>query len=311
MNPVGYIYLVTNTVNRKRYVGCTIRSVSARWSQQKSLAKSGGGYALHSALRKYGYDQFTVECIETVHGTHADLMAAEVRQIELQGSTVPAGYNLTKGGEGVDYSIPEIREKQLRAIRSWAATPESREAMQRGAQKRLADPEWRKHNLEQLQRQHACPEWQAARAAGLVKAHSDPELIEKHKQAVDTRSTNQEWVKNTTEANRRKATDPKWLEATREASRKKSADPKWHAAIQEGANKRSADPEWRKNTAEAAKRRASDPAWIAANLAARQKQVLAQDALCSPEERERRVRERANRAAKVNRLNTLLETDEQ
>jgi len=54
----GYVYLVTNTVNGKKYVGCTRVTVSRRWIQHRSAAKNGSPFALHQAIRKYGFNKF-------------------------------------------------------------------------------------------------------------------------------------------------------------------------------------------------------------------------------------------------------------
>jgi hypothetical protein len=56
----GRVYLITNTVNGKRYVGKTHRASRKRWADHCSAAKRGSQYPLHCAIRKYDKDAFAV-----------------------------------------------------------------------------------------------------------------------------------------------------------------------------------------------------------------------------------------------------------
>jgi len=197
MNVVWYIYLVTNLVNRKRYVGCTKVSVQRRWAQHRSAAAKGSSLLIHRAIRKYGTENFSIEVIETVEGVHADLMAAEVRQIAACGCLVPYGYNLTPGGQGVDYSVPAIREKHLAAVRKSSSTQE-----------------WRTKNAEATRRLASTSEWREAQLEGVRK-----------------RSVSPEWRENITKANREKSTDPRWQEAHAEGVRRRNASPGWAVSV--------------------------------------------------------------------------------
>ena len=122
----GYIYIITNLVSGKMYVGCTQVSLKRRWSQHLSSARKGSSLAIHRAIRKYGGSNFKIECLETTP-TIEEMLKAEITQISVFGCTVPNGYNLTAGGEGVDFSVPAAREKLMQ-----------------GASKRKSDPEWHK-----------------------------------------------------------------------------------------------------------------------------------------------------------------------
>jgi group I intron endonuclease len=105
----GYVYLVTNLVNGKKYVGYTTRTVEKRWKEHLTLSARGGLFYFHCALRKYGREGFRVETLEVVVGTQVDIQAAEVRHIAFQESLTPSGYNLTAGGEGThDFSVDAL-----------------------------------------------------------------------------------------------------------------------------------------------------------------------------------------------------------
>ena len=58
-----FIYLITNTINGKVYVGQTIETVHRRWQHHKYAAKGNRKHHLLNALRKYGPDSFMVETL--------------------------------------------------------------------------------------------------------------------------------------------------------------------------------------------------------------------------------------------------------
>lgn len=99
---VGFIYLIRNLITNKVYVGLTEKTVAKRWACHKSYAakppkRSGRGY-IHSAIHKYGVENFTIEVIEEV--SLDNLSLAEKKWIAHYDSTNPTrGYNLTTGGE--------------------------------------------------------------------------------------------------------------------------------------------------------------------------------------------------------------------
>jgi group I intron endonuclease len=95
----GFIYLVTNVISGKRYVGKTTLRVDQRWKYHLYAAKTGSLCHLHKAIRKYGPPSFMVETLaQFVDEISLDF--AERKFIKELGTKVPAGYNLTDGGEG-------------------------------------------------------------------------------------------------------------------------------------------------------------------------------------------------------------------
>jgi group I intron endonuclease len=93
------IYLITNTINGKRYVGQTIKSLNKRWSQHKIDSRNYSELALHRAIRKYGPNVFSVETLEICNSTDI-LNEKEVYWIKYLKSKIN-GYNCTDGGNGV------------------------------------------------------------------------------------------------------------------------------------------------------------------------------------------------------------------
>ena len=74
---IGYIYLITNLVNGKKYIGCTMISLKRRWTQHLSSARKNSPMAIHRAIRKYGPSSFKIECIETMP-TRDSMLTAEI-----------------------------------------------------------------------------------------------------------------------------------------------------------------------------------------------------------------------------------------
>ena len=95
------VYLVTNLVNDKKYVGKTIKTLPKRWSVHKAHAKKGSQFYFHKALMKHGFHNFKTEILFEV-GDHDDCVNLEKDMIVRYRTRDPKyGYNLTDGGEGI------------------------------------------------------------------------------------------------------------------------------------------------------------------------------------------------------------------
>jgi group I intron endonuclease len=116
----GLIYLIINTINGKRYIGQTVKTLRQRWQQHKAHAKQGADTLLGKAIRKYGPESFTIEVVAESYAPFLD--DAEKLAIWVYQSHVRrGGYNLTHGGDGTpagpdnpNYGKPrseEIRKK--------------------------------------------------------------------------------------------------------------------------------------------------------------------------------------------------------
>ena len=61
---MGYIYLITNSINNKQYIGQSISiDINTRWKQYKKLDKSSIGRVLYNAFIKYGINNFKFQII--------------------------------------------------------------------------------------------------------------------------------------------------------------------------------------------------------------------------------------------------------
>ncbi len=109
--PTFVVYLLTNQVNGKVYVGIT--NCYEKRMREHSYAYHETSGVLARAIRKHGWHSFTSTILEHIPD-HASAIQREVSVIAQYDSTDPTkGYNLTQGGEGtVGYSpSPESREK--------------------------------------------------------------------------------------------------------------------------------------------------------------------------------------------------------
>lgn len=101
------IYCFTNLINNKKYIGQSI-NIEDRVTQHRSRYKiendSGYKSAFHSALRKYGLENFSFSIIEEC--TIEELDDKERYWIQKYNTISPYGYNLTPGGQKnkVDYT---------------------------------------------------------------------------------------------------------------------------------------------------------------------------------------------------------------
>ena len=99
---IGKLYLITNTVNNKKYVGKTYQEVETRFKQHvsDSIRERNKNRPLYRAMRKYGVENFTVELIGSFEEQILEEM--EVKYIEYY-DTYKNGYNATLGGDGAKY----------------------------------------------------------------------------------------------------------------------------------------------------------------------------------------------------------------
>jgi group I intron endonuclease len=123
------VYLITNRVNGKRYVGQSEVELETRWKWHvtSSRCPSSAGYqkmAIVRAIAKHGPDAFDRQVIEEC-STQEELDAAEIRWIAELGTFGKAGYNLTMGGHGIKgYRHTEDTKRRMSESRKGKKMPE-------------------------------------------------------------------------------------------------------------------------------------------------------------------------------------------
>lgn len=104
----GYIYLITNKVNQKKYVGQTRTTIKERYKKHIKTSRTSNRH-LYCAMRKYGIENFIIEELERVENDN-QLDIREQYWISYYNSYYN-GYNETKGGSGnLQYNYDEIYE---------------------------------------------------------------------------------------------------------------------------------------------------------------------------------------------------------
>lgn len=64
----GIIYLITNNINNKKYIGQTIQPLKNRIHQHVSKSRDiDVNTPLHNSIRKHGWSSFSVEIIDYAH----------------------------------------------------------------------------------------------------------------------------------------------------------------------------------------------------------------------------------------------------
>lgn len=117
------IYLVTNTISGRQYIGQTRRALPRRWQGHLQLARKGLNTALARAIRKHGADAFELTQIATCI---RDPGLVEAQLIIQYGTKAPRGYNLTDGGDGVGGLPREIIERGAALRKGRKHTPEAK-----------------------------------------------------------------------------------------------------------------------------------------------------------------------------------------
>jgi group I intron endonuclease len=92
---LAYIYILTNKINGKKYVGQTTKEIKNRLYEHKHEANNRCKQIIHKAIKKYGWNNFDVtyfECSKEI------LDAMERILIYLWDTQIPNGYNAESGG---------------------------------------------------------------------------------------------------------------------------------------------------------------------------------------------------------------------
>lgn len=103
---MAFIYVITNDVNGKQYVGQTVNSIKYRFKEHLRN-KEYFDYPLYRAMKKYGTEHFSIEQLEEC--PIEELNNKEIYWIKKL-NTYYNGYNATLGGEGTRTRADEYSE---------------------------------------------------------------------------------------------------------------------------------------------------------------------------------------------------------
>jgi hypothetical protein len=105
-NKIHYVYLTTNLVNGKQYVGD--HTINGRYYL-------GSGSILNSAIKKYGKDNFFKEILEWFD-TRKEASLAQEKYIKQFNTLAPNGYNINPNGGIPGTNTPESIEKMRQKL---------------------------------------------------------------------------------------------------------------------------------------------------------------------------------------------------
>lgn len=118
LRPFGYVYIIYNDINSKKYIGITTRSIDERYKEHTKADSYIG-----KAIRKYGEAHFRIKEIDTGESLE-ELYNLEKEYIKKYDS-FHNGYNLTIGGDGIQISEPinyiytKKQKKFLQKVNVW------------------------------------------------------------------------------------------------------------------------------------------------------------------------------------------------
>jgi len=250
----GVIYLVTNKINGKQYVGQTTKKIPLyRWKAHVSISRKAKS-PLYRSLRKYGEDAFTFVVIWSAPDKSSlDLM--EQFFIDALGTISPRGYNLRLGGGNGKHS-PELIKK-MEEIR---ARPEYRENIAAATRETMSKPDVKVRHKRAVKISHNQPEYKAAASIRATELHAKPEVKANHragcKRAGERPEVRERHRADTTEYWQRPGVKeemsriisaaqlrPEVREATSVRMKKARADPVLEAARNEALRETLAKPE--------------------------------------------------------------------
>lgn len=193
------IYMHTNKINGKIYIGYTKNGTFHRWKEHIKKARSGSQSAFHLALMKYGPEPhiWKHEVLEEIIGVD-EANKAETKWVAYYKSNQKGiGYNLTEGGNSPIFSEKTL--KKMSEATKAQMTPERRERMSK--------------NMKDY--------WKDKPNPFLGKTHTEESLkimSEKHKKWIEENGnpfsgkTHSEEVKTKMkEAAQRRVSDPNWV----------------------------------------------------------------------------------------------------
>jgi group I intron endonuclease len=185
------IYIITNSVNDKVYIGQTWQTINQRFDGHKehALTREGGCIKLYNAMRAHGVDSFSIEplmkCInQKMANFFEDLFIVTFDAIE-------TGYNIIRGGSKGRHT-QETKDKLSKMFKGKVVSAETRKKMSDIAKTwpKEKNPMYGKHHTDETKakirkkttEREFDPAWQEKKKVFGVK-HSQSVIGEKNSNA--------------------------------------------------------------------------------------------------------------------------------
>lgn len=118
------IYLIENSINDKKYVGQTTKSLPIRFTRHCWASEHKKNMPISCAIKKYGKDKFTITEIDRCE-TLEDANQKEVYWANYHNTFSPIGYNLKAGGRKYLQMSEETKQKISISNTGKKASPET------------------------------------------------------------------------------------------------------------------------------------------------------------------------------------------
>jgi len=101
---IGRIYLITNLINNKKYIGITTRTVEKRFKEHiRTSNNEKYSFLINKSIKKYGKENFKIELVKELYDTtENELLFEESFYINKYNTLIDngCGYNLLKYDDG-------------------------------------------------------------------------------------------------------------------------------------------------------------------------------------------------------------------
>jgi group I intron endonuclease len=236
--PYGRVYLITNQVNGKKYVGQTVGTLSQRMRQHCSLKSHCR--ALSLAIAKYGKASFSIEELATAETLEA-LNALEMEFVSLLSCLSPHGYNLKEGGGSKGAWSEEMRRKIL----TTKADSKYIERLRETARSVWERPGHRAKMGQLIRDSLSRPEVRDKRSVNAKQVALKEDVKLRMSNAQKSRYLNQSEREKVSEATKIRCKDPEYLERMSAATKKAFMNPEYRAAVSNSLKQLWLDPEYR------------------------------------------------------------------
>lgn len=103
------VYVATNRLNQKRYIGQTAKTLESRRATHEKNARGGRRSRFYSALRKYGSAVFEWNVLVSGTTKESDNYWERMYIAVLRTTLSEFGYNMSTGGDGMSNPSAETR----------------------------------------------------------------------------------------------------------------------------------------------------------------------------------------------------------